>query len=123
MKKVSIKSISIKPISIKQWHELKDRKPEYALVADVDLVVVRTGDTVSVLYGRCAHRGALMSDGHVDGNNLICGVNGWDYRIDNGISEYNNSETLHKFNAWVEDDQVWVACAMLVQWGRTYATA
>lgn len=98
----------MKKIAVKKWDELKDRTPEYALVADVDLVVVRTDDAVSVLYGRCAHRGALMCDGHVDGNNLICGVHGWDYRLDSGISEYNNSETLHKFNAWVEDSQVWV---------------
>ena len=98
----------MKKIAIKKWHELKDRTPEYALVADVDLVVVRTDDAVSALYGRCAHRGALMSDGHVDGDNLICGVHGWDYRLDSGISEYNNSETLHKFSAWVEDSQVWV---------------
>jgi phenylpropionate dioxygenase-like ring-hydroxylating dioxygenase large terminal subunit len=25
-----------------------------------------------VLYGRCAHRGALMSDGYVQGDDLIC---------------------------------------------------
>ena len=35
-----------------------------------------------------------MSDGHVSGANLICGVHGWDYRLDTGVSEYNNSETL-----------------------------
>ena len=55
--------------------------------------------TVSVLYGRCAHRGALMSDGYVDGDNLMCGLHGWDYRLDTGISEYNNSETLPKFSS------------------------
>jgi len=98
----------MKKIAIKKWADLKDRTPDYALVAGVDLVMVRFDETVSVLYGRCAHRGALMSDGHVDGDNLICGVHGWDYRLDSGISEYNNSETLHKFNAWVEDTQVWV---------------
>jgi len=54
-------------IVIKNWDELEDREPSYALVADVDLVVVRFDDAVSVLYGRCAHRGALMSDGSVDG--------------------------------------------------------
>ncbi len=93
-------------ISIIAWDELEDRTPEYALVADVDLVMVRFDDAVSVLYGRCAHRGALMSDGHVDGDNLICGLHGWDYRLDSGVSEYNNSETLHKFSAWVQDGQV-----------------
>ena len=98
---------------VANWKELVDRTPEYALVADVDLVVVRFDDEVTVLYGRCAHRGALMSDGHVDGDNLICGVHGWDYRLDTGISEYNNSETLPKFQAWVEDGAVFVNQARL----------
>jgi glutamate synthase domain-containing protein 2 len=98
----------MKKVSITNWDALEDRSPTHALLAGVDLVVVRFDDAVSVLYGRCAHRGALMADGHVDGDNIICGVHGWDYRIDTGVSEYNNTETLPKFNAWVEDGQVWV---------------
>ncbi len=98
----------MKALQIKTWDELEDRRPEHALVAGVDLVVVRYDDEVSVLYGRCAHRGALMSDGHIDGDNIICGVHGWDYRFDTGISEYDNSETLPKFAAWREDGGVFV---------------
>lgn len=75
-------------VVIKNWNELEDRAPVHALVANVDLVVIRFDDTVSVLYGRCAHRGALMADGHVAGNDLICGVHGWDYRLDTGISHH-----------------------------------
>ena len=107
-------------ISIIAWGELKDRTPEYALVAEVDLVIVRFDNSVSVMYGRCAHRGALMSDGHVDGDNLICGVHGWDYRLDSGISEYNNSETLHKFSAWVEDGQVVVDEDEIRSWAEVH---
>jgi len=77
-------------------------------VAVVDLVVTRFGDEASVLYGRCLHRGALMADGHVDGDNLICGVHGWDYRLDTGVSEYNNAEVLRRFASTIEDDGVWV---------------
>jgi glutamate synthase domain-containing protein 2/nitrite reductase/ring-hydroxylating ferredoxin subunit len=84
------------------WTALVDRSPVHALVGEVDLVVTRFDDKVSVLYGRCAHRRALMSDGHVDGQNLICGVHGWDYRLDTGVSEYNNHEALHRFTAWVD---------------------
>jgi len=98
----------MKKITISKWDDLEDRKPSYALVANVDLVIVRYDDSVTVLYGRCAHRGALMADGHVDGDNLICGVHGWDYRLDTGVSEYNNSETLPKFSSWVEDGEVLV---------------
>jgi nitrite reductase/ring-hydroxylating ferredoxin subunit len=107
-------------VSIANWDNLEDRKPGHAIVCDVDLVIVRFDDAVSVLYGRCAHRGALMSDGHVDGDNLICGVHGWDYRMDSGISEYQNSETLPKFNAWIEDGNVLVDQDEIESWARQH---
>lgn len=47
----------MKKIALKNWDELEDRVPVSALVADVDLIIVRFDDSVSVLYGRCAHRG------------------------------------------------------------------
>ena len=90
------------PAKVARWSELRDREPVHALVANVDLVVVRFGDDVSVLYGRCLHRGALLSDGFVRGDDLICGLHNWDYRVDTGISSYNNAERLHKFTAWID---------------------
>jgi glutamate synthase domain-containing protein 2/nitrite reductase/ring-hydroxylating ferredoxin subunit len=104
--------------SVAKWADLKDRQPEYAIVGQVDLVVVRFDETVSVFYGRCLHRGALMSDGHVDQNdNLICVVHNWDYRLDTGVSEYENSEKLPKFTAWVEDGSVLVDEDEIKAWG------
>jgi glutamate synthase domain-containing protein 2 len=110
----------MKKIAIVKWDELEDRTPAYVLVAEVDLVIVRFDDTVSVLYGRCAHRGALMADGHVEGDNLICGVHGWDYRLDTGVSEYNNSETLPRFNAWIEDGEVLVDEDEIAAWAKRH---
>ena len=107
-------------ISIAVWDELQDRVPAHAIVANVDLVIVRFDDAVSVLYGRCAHRAALMSDGHVEGDNLICGVHGWDYRVDTGVSEYNNSETLPKFDAWIEDGHVRVDQDAIEVWAKKH---
>ncbi|MCB0179786.1 MAG: Rieske 2Fe-2S domain-containing protein [Anaerolineae bacterium] len=105
-------------VKIATWSELEDRDPTYALVADVDLVVVRYDDKVSVLYGRCQHRGALMADGSIIGHNIVCGVHNWDYRYDTGVSEYNNSEFLHKFNAWIDPqaDAVYVDEQEIVVW-------
>jgi glutamate synthase domain-containing protein 2 len=73
-----------------------------------------------VLYGRCVHRGALMADGHVEGDNLICGVHGWDYRVDTGVSEYNNDEALHRFGSWVEDGQVFVDADEVDAWRQEH---
>ncbi|MEP3374200.1 MAG: glutamate synthase-related protein [Maribacter dokdonensis] len=97
-----------KPIVITKVSTLENKKPEHALVNGLDLVIVKFDDEISVLYGRCLHRGALMSDGHVDGQNLICGVHGWDYRVDTGVSEYNNAEVLHKFTTKIEGDNLFV---------------
>lgn len=94
--------------------------PTYALVGEVDLVVVRFDENVSVLYGRCLHRGALLSDGHVRGDNLICGLHDWDYRLDSGVSEYANNEVLPKFNAWIEDGKVLVDADEIDAWAHDH---
>jgi glutamate synthase domain-containing protein 2 len=109
-----------KRISIAKWNELEAGTPAYALVANVDLVVLRWDDEeeVSVLYGRCQHRGALMSDGFVKGQDIICGVHNWDYNYKTGISSYNNEERLHRFNAWIEDGSVWVDELEIADWEK-----
>lgn len=110
----------MKKVNIAVWESLADRQPAGALVADVDLVIIRYDDQVSVLYGRCHHRGALLADGYIEGPNLMCGVHQWDYRYDSGISGYNNEEALHKFGAWIEDGGVWVDEDEIAAWARSH---
>lgn len=110
----------MKKVSIGPLDGLQDRQPAYALVANVDLVAVRHGEQVSVLFGRCPHRGALLADGTVEGANLICGVHRWDFRFDTGISAYNPEERLPVFTAWVEDGQVWVDEEEIAAWEREH---
>ena len=111
-----------KKVPVATWSELADRTPTYACVADVDLVVVRWDDKVSVLYGRCLHRGALMADGSVVGDDLICGVHQWDYRLETGVSAYNNAEALARFTAWIDTDadQVLVDENEIVAWAEKH---
>jgi glutamate synthase domain-containing protein 2 len=110
----------MKVLAIHATDDLQDRVPAHALVAGVDLVVIRYDDEVSVLYGRCAHRGALMADGSILGDNIICGVHGWDFRFDTGVSEYDNSEVLPKFNAWIKDGKVFVDEDEISAWAKSH---
>ncbi len=110
----------MKKIKVFELNELVDRRPNYKLISGVDLVIIRYDDQVSVMYGRCLHRGALMSDGHIDGNNLICGVHGWDYRLDTGISEYNNKEALKKFNSWIDNGVVFLDADEVSEWAKNH---
>jgi len=105
---------------VAQFSELMDRQPTAALVSNVDLVIVRFDDNVSVLHGRCQHRGALMADGSIRGDDIICGLHGWDYDFRTGISRYNNAERLHRFTSWVDDDQVQVDLDEILLWEKEH---
>jgi len=99
--------------------DLVTDQPAAAQADGLDLVLVRRGDGVHVFEGRCPHRGALLADGRVEGPNLICGVHGWDYRLDTGISAYNPAERIHRFAALVVDGEVLVDKAELVAYRST----
>ena len=50
-----------------------------------------------------------MSDGIIEGDNIVCGLHNWNYRYNTGISSYNNSEKLHKFSEVIEGRYLCVA--------------
>lgn len=108
-----------RPHPVATWSELGDRDPTYALVEGVDLVLVRFDEEVRCFYGRCLHRGALMSDGYVRGEDLVCGVHDWDYRLETGVSAYDNSEALPRFACWVDEEgEVMVDAAEIADWAE-----
>ena len=102
--------------AIATWSEIADREPVGAKVNNVELVIVRFDDNHSVMYGRCQHRGALMADGYISGDDIICGLHSWDYGYRTGISSYNSSERLHKFSSWVVEDQLYVDLEEIAAW-------
>ncbi|MDF1699493.1 MAG: Rieske 2Fe-2S domain-containing protein, partial [Saprospiraceae bacterium] len=55
----------LSPVEVANFNDLEDRKPMGVLVENTDLVMVRFDEKVSILYGRCLHRGGLLSGGHI----------------------------------------------------------
>jgi glutamate synthase domain-containing protein 2/nitrite reductase/ring-hydroxylating ferredoxin subunit len=110
----------VQPYKIATWSDVPDREPVSALVSNVDLVVIRFDGNHSVLYGRCLHRGAHLADGHIDGDNLICGVHGWDYVFHTGVSSYNNAERLAKFSSWIDDGDLLVDLDEILAWEKEH---
>ena len=97
-----------KPVKIAKMSDMEEKTPTHAQVLGTDLVIIKYGEQASVLYGRCIHRGALLSDGFIDGHNLICGLHNWDYRYDTGVSEYAPDERLHKFKHSIKDGGLYI---------------
>lgn len=98
--------------------DLPDNAPFAVAAAGVDLVLVRRGADVSALHGRCAHRGVLLADGHVDGNLMVCGVHGWRYDVDTGVSPVNPSVALATFPVWVRNGEVYVDESAIAEFAR-----
>jgi vanillate O-demethylase monooxygenase subunit len=57
-------------------------KPVKARLLDMDLVVYRTGDTIRVARDLCAHRGAALSLGWIEGDAIVCPYHGLRYDPD-----------------------------------------
>ena len=112
----------MKKTRIARFGELDPTRPFGARVANVDLVVVRwpDRDEVSVLYGRCLHRGALLADGEIRGEDLVCGVHDWDYRFRTGVSAYSNEERLERFRHWIEGGDILVDEDEICAWERAH---
>jgi len=108
----------MKKVHVASWNDLEPLRPAYALVANVDLVVIRWPDEeqASVLYGRCQHRGALLADGSIVGENLVCGLHNWDYNYLTGVSAYDPEQRLQRFESWVEEGAVWVDEEAVTAW-------
>ncbi|ORA64522.1 glutamate synthase-related protein [Mycobacteroides franklinii] len=99
---------------------LPDGAPHTTRVGGVDIVLIRRGSDVSALYGRCAHRGALMADGYLEGDILVCGVHGWRYEVDTGVSPVNPAVALTKFPTWISNDAVYVDKSAVSAFAKAY---
>ena len=103
-------------LPIARFDDLTEDVPAHAAADGIDLVLVRRAGQVHVFEGRCPHRGALLADGRVEGPDLICGVHGWDYRLDTGVSAYNPAERIYKFHSLLDGGEVLVDKADLVEY-------
>lgn len=103
---------------IANWNDLIENTPVHALVSNVDLVIIRWPgeERVSVLYGRCRHRGALMADGSVANGQLVCGLHGSTYRYQTGKNVHFPGADLKSFQAWIEEGGVWVDAREIADW-------
>ncbi|MGE8542667.1 MAG: Rieske (2Fe-2S) protein, partial [Acinetobacter sp.] len=110
----------MKKIPLLPWSSLEPLKPAYALAANVDLVIVRLAEDdpeqVVVMYGRCQHRGALMSDAQIQGDKIVCGLHGSHYIYKTGINPRYINKNLQKFNAWIEDGYVYADEEEIAAW-------
>jgi nitrite reductase/ring-hydroxylating ferredoxin subunit/uncharacterized membrane protein len=55
---------------------LADGRPVRTVVDDTPVLLLRDGELIFALHDRCSHRGCSLSDGEVDGEEIVCACHG-----------------------------------------------
>src|SRR4051794_33828650 len=59
--------------------DLQGDGPHAVSAGGVDLVALRVGGALKVFDGRCPHQGALLGEGELEGNTLVCRNHRWKF--------------------------------------------
>ena len=92
-----------KPLAVTLWHQ--------------SIVLFRDSEgAVKALEDRCPHRQVKLSEGHVDGDNLICAYHGWHFAADGSCTHVPYLEpqqklptcTLRQYPVIEQDGFIWL---------------
>jgi nitrite reductase/ring-hydroxylating ferredoxin subunit/uncharacterized membrane protein len=56
--------------------QLPDGRPTRAVVDDTPVLLLRDGESIFALHDRCSHRGCSLSEGQVEGEEIVCSCHG-----------------------------------------------
>jgi cytochrome P450/nitrite reductase/ring-hydroxylating ferredoxin subunit len=74
-------------IRVANLDDLRGDGPHALAANGFDVVVVRTPAGFRAFEGRCPHQGALLGEGELDGDKLICRNHRWRFSVDSGRRE------------------------------------
>src|SRR3954471_13113342 len=56
--------------------QLQDRRPTRVVVGDPPVLLRRDGEELFAIHDRCSHRGCSLSDGSLEGDEIVCACHG-----------------------------------------------
>jgi len=74
-------------IRVANLDELHGDGPHALSANGFDVVVVRTPAGLRAYDGRCPHQGALLGEGELDGDKIVCRNHRWRFSVDSGQRE------------------------------------
>jgi nitrite reductase/ring-hydroxylating ferredoxin subunit len=87
--------------------ELTEGTPTKAMLGPTALVLVRRGHLVFVLKETCSHAGGPLSQGTLEGYNIVCPWHGSAFRLSDGAVRHGPAATRQvAYRARISDDQV-----------------
>jgi nitrite reductase/ring-hydroxylating ferredoxin subunit len=53
--------------------QLVEGRPHRAIVGDTPVLLVQRGERIHAMHDRCSHRGCSLSEGEIEGDEIVCG--------------------------------------------------
>jgi nitrite reductase/ring-hydroxylating ferredoxin subunit len=86
---------------------LRDGHPARVVVDDTPVLLLRDGDALFALHDRCSHRGCSLSEGSVEGDEIVCGCHGSRFdRRDGSVRQGPATSPQPAFEVRVRDERV-----------------
>jgi nitrite reductase/ring-hydroxylating ferredoxin subunit len=95
-------------VSVCRLDELETGRGRSLEVSGLRLAVIRTASGVIVLSDRCPHAGGSLGQGWVEENEVVCPLHWWRFRLNDGRCMTMRGNGVHRFDAELRDDTVWV---------------
>jgi nitrite reductase/ring-hydroxylating ferredoxin subunit len=86
-------------------NEIKEHCMAVFTIDHTDVLVGRTNGVLFACNNSCPHRGASLSKGEFNKNNIVCYMHGYEFNIVTGNLE--SMKSWKKEDAWMEQSQEW----------------
>jgi nitrite reductase/ring-hydroxylating ferredoxin subunit/uncharacterized membrane protein len=63
---------------------LSESRPQRVIVDDTPVVLVREGENIFAIHDRCSHRGCSLSEGSLEGQEIVCSCHGSRFSLRDG---------------------------------------
>lgn len=83
-------------------------------VNSTDVLVGRRNEKLFACNNSCPHRGASLSKGEFNGDNIVCHMHGYEYNVFSGKLE--NMKSWKKESTWIEQSPEWRKSGDLIKY-------
>jgi nitrite reductase (NADH) small subunit len=95
-------------LAVCRLDEIPDGRGRSLEAAGLRIAVLRVGDQVFALAGRCPHAGGSLGDGWIEEDELVCPLHHWRFKLADGRCTSMPGEGVHRFRCQVREEDVWV---------------
>jgi NAD(P)H-dependent nitrite reductase small subunit len=74
----------------------------------VRLAVFRAGQDLVALSGICPHSGGALGYGWIDGNEVVCPLHQWRFKLADGRCTTMRGQGVHRFRCELRGEDIWV---------------